>query len=87
MSGIVHLRFIQGVWHAIMNLTRIISYLVCYADSGAAVGKLTVSADAQPHSVVFTAARAATVARSAPRRYAGAMLKPYLPCAVLSSHQ
>lgn len=44
------------------------------------MGKLTVNADAQPHSVVFTAARAATVDRSVPRRYAGAMLNPYLPC-------
>ena len=41
--------------------------------------KLTVNADAQPHSVVFTAARAAMVDRSVPRRYAGAMLNPYLP--------
>ena len=44
------------------------------------MGKLTVNADAQPHSVVFTAARAAMVDRSVPRRYAGAMLNPYLPC-------
>ena len=38
----------------------------------------TVNADAQPLRVVLTAARAATVERMLPRKYAGAMLKPYL---------
>ena len=56
---------------------RVSKHVRC-AGAGNSVRKLTVSADAQPHSVVFTAARAAMVDRSVPRRYAGAMLKPYL---------